>query len=137
MIARSDRTSPDQLAALAVGALAAGRVVIGTVALVAPGPLLRRLPAPTAPGPVAPWLARVAGVRDLCLGLGTLAAHRDPRARSLLVVLGVVCDATDAVVTVSARGLPARLRAGVAFAATAAAVTGAWAVARPATRRVV
>jgi hypothetical protein len=115
---------------LAVGALGVGRIVIGALALAMPTRLLSRLPAAVAGGAAAPWLARVAGVRDIALGLAAIAARRDGHAVARVARLGALCDATDAIVTLAAPGLPRRPRVAIAIPAAAAAASGVWAASR-------
>jgi hypothetical protein len=108
--------------------LAAGRIAIGIGALLATRPALKALgfSEPRA-GDIA--LGRMAGARDLALGLLTLAARDERSALRTTALVGAGADATDAVVfALSARHPDAR-RAGLAGAAAGgiAAIAGAWA----------
>jgi hypothetical protein len=105
--------------------VAALRVVLGAVELVRPG-AARPWVGRSATGPAGTVLGRAAGVRDVVLGAGVLAAAwTDPRAERAWVVAGAVCDAVDAATTAAAwRRLPAG-RWLVAGAAVTAAAVGA------------
>jgi hypothetical protein len=109
-------------------ASAAGRIVIGIAMLAAPEPALRALgfsevnPATTAVG-------RIAGVRDLVLGLVTLAALEDHDRLRTATLSNAVADAGDALAfgvalrtserTAGTRGIAAALPAAVAGVWTA------------------
>jgi uncharacterized protein DUF4267 len=107
-------------------ASAAGRITIGIGMLVAPGPALRALgfnevsPATTAVG-------RIAGVRDLVLGVVTLAALEDRDRLRTATLANAVADAGDALAFGVALGTAERTAGarGIA-AALPAAVAGAW-----------
>jgi hypothetical protein len=118
----------DPRARQAVLEIAAGRIAIGVAALAAPGAALRLLgfPQSDASGRA---LARVAGSRDIALGLLTLTA-RDDRARLRAVgVAAAGVDAADAVTFALAARDPALRRGGIggSLSGTAAAAVGAWA----------
>jgi hypothetical protein len=93
-------------------AIAWGRVVIGSTALVAPPVVTRPWVGASADTTPAKLLARTLGGRDLALGVGTLRAlsRSDEEARPW-VALGGVSDAVDALATVTAfASLPRRTR---------------------------
>ena len=122
------RQKIDPLARQAVLAIAAGRVAIGIGVLFATRPTLRLLgfPEPDAP---ARALARIAGSRDIVLGLLALGAREDRAALRLAALGAVTVDAGDAAAFALAARDPKTRRAGFSGAASgsAAALTGAWA----------
>ena len=75
--------------------LAAGRILVGTVALAAPTQGARALRLDPATNPQLPYLTRLFGGREIALGAATLLA-RGPAQRQL-VAAGVAVDAADAV----------------------------------------
>jgi hypothetical protein len=109
-------------------AIAAGRVAIGVGALLATRPALKALGfAETDAAGLA--LGRIAGGRDIALGLLALAARDDPKALRTAALAAAAVDAGDAVsFGVAARDPQAR-RAGLggAVSGSAAAIAGAWA----------
>lgn len=110
-------------------ALAAGRVALGTTALTLPGVLVTVLfgRGEDEPGRRAlRMFTRMLGVRDLALGVATLAALDHPRARRRLVGLGAAADAVDALVTIRQPAIGHRTRRLVAAGALLAAAAGAW-----------
>lgn len=86
--------SPDALARAGAMAIAAGRIGVGVTALAATRPALRALGLGTADGTVV--LARMAGIRDLALGLHALAVRDDARALGQTSALAALADAGDA-----------------------------------------
>jgi hypothetical protein len=121
----------DPLARRAVLGIAAGRIGIGVGALLATGPALKALGfAETDAGGRA--LARIAGGRDIAIGLLTVAARDDARALRLAALLAAAVDGTDAISFAIAGRDPQMRRAGVGGSASgaAAALTGAWAYRR-------
>lgn len=108
--------------------LAAGRVGIGASALLATRPALRALGFGDA-GARARALAKLAGGRDLTLGLLTVASRDDREALSTLVLTGAALDAADAVALAVAAAEPKTRTAGLGGAASgaAAALAGYWA----------
>jgi hypothetical protein len=128
---RRRRRQPDPLARAAVLGIAGGRIAIGVAATLATRPALKALGF-EASDTSARALARLAGGRDIALGLLILAA-RDDRARLLEVtaVAGAV-DLGDAICFGIAGRDPAAGRAAVQGILTAGAATavGAWAVRR-------
>lgn len=74
--------------------LGALRVAIGAGAWLAPNLAGALFGLDVKGNPQAPYLARLFGIRDLALGVGTLMAKGD--ARQKVLALGVACDAADA-----------------------------------------
>jgi hypothetical protein len=109
-------------------ALAGARIVIGLGALLVTRPALRALgfgetdAAGTA-------LGRIAGGRDVALGVLALAARDDRKALRIAALAGAAVDAADAVTFGLAAKDPVARRAGVlgTLSGGAAALTGAWA----------
>jgi hypothetical protein len=87
--------SPDSLARLGAAAIAAGRIAIGVGATVLTRPALRALGFPEAGGATVA-LARLAGGRDIVLGLHGLSVRDDPAELRRSVLLGAAVDAGDA-----------------------------------------
>ena len=85
----------EETARKAVIAIAAGRIAIGGGALLATRPALRALgfPGTDASGRA---LARLAGGRDLALGVLTLAACENAAALRAMTLAGAAVDAVDA-----------------------------------------
>ncbi len=122
---------PDPLARAAVLGIAAGRIAIGAGALLATRPALKVLGF-EATDTSARSLARIAGGRDIAIGLLTLAARDDRDALREAAALAAAVDLGDAISFAIAGRDPAAGRAavqGVLSGGTAAAV-GAWAVRR-------
>jgi hypothetical protein len=93
-----DRTRadpPDKLARLGAIAIAAGRIGIGIGALAFTRPALSVLGFDDPQGGTVA-LARMAGVRDIALGLHALAVRDDAVALGQASVLGAAVDAGDA-----------------------------------------
>ena len=108
--------------------LGADRVALGLAALFATSPTLKALGFGQTDG-TGRALAKLAGGRDLALGLLTLAARDDREGLRTVVLAAAVLDAADAVsFGLAARDGDTRLAglAGVA-AGGAAAIAGAWA----------
>jgi hypothetical protein len=108
--------------------LGAGRVALGVGALFATQPTLQVLGFDETDG-AGRALAKLAGGRDLALGLLTLAAHDDAAALRTVALTAAVLDAADAIsLGLAARDGDTRLAGlgGVASGA-AAAIAGAWA----------
>jgi hypothetical protein len=111
--------------------LGAARVALGVGALFATRPTLQALLFGETDG-VGRALAKLAGGRDLALGLMTLAARDDREPLRTLVLAAAVLDAADAFsLGLSARDGETRL-AGLGGVASggAAALAGAWAASR-------
>ena len=125
------RRKPDPLARAAVLGIAGGRIAIGAGALLATRPALKVLGF-EASDTSARALTRIAGGRDIALGLLTLAA-RDDRARLREVAaVAAAVDLGDTICFGIAGRDPAAGRAAVQGILTggAAALVGAWAIHR-------
>jgi hypothetical protein len=109
-------------------ALATIRLVNGTLALLAPNMLLRRLGADPAANKVAIYPMRMFGIRTIVLGVQLLIDTPSPEAE----LFGVVIHATDAATAITAgvrRQLPPRVAAmtsTISLVNTALAVVIAW-----------
>ena len=109
-------------------ALATIRLVNGTLALLAPNMLLRRLGADPAANKVAIYPMRMFGIRTIVLGVQLLIDSPSPEADRF----GVVIHATDAATAITAgvrRQLPPRVAAltsTISLVNTALAVVIAW-----------
>jgi hypothetical protein len=112
------------------GGLNAGRVALGVTALAAPGLAARLLVRPEDRRPVLRMFTRLVGVRDLALGVATLAAGRDRAQARRLLWLGVACDLSDAAATIRQGDVPRTAR----YLTTAVALAGVAAGAHAATR---
>jgi hypothetical protein len=125
------RRKPDPLARATVLGIAGGRIAIGVGALAATRPALKVLGF-EASDTSARALTRIAGGRDIAIGLLTLAA-RDDRARLREVAaLAAAVDLGDAICFGIAGRDPAAGRAAVQgiLSGGTAALVGAWAVRR-------
>ena len=122
------RRKIDPLARQTVLAIAAGRTAIGVGVLLATRPALRGLGFAESDAP-SRALARLAGGRDIALGLLTVAARDDADALRVAALLSLAVDATDAVSLGIAGRDPAARAAGLRGIASggAAALAGAWA----------
>ena len=111
---------------LAVG-LAGGRIAIGVVSLLAPGPVGRAMMGAEGDSGGTRLLLRVLGVRDLALGVGVLAAmDRNAPVQGWLRASAVV-DGLDAAGCVLARRhLRPTVFPACAAAATAGALLSGW-----------
>ena len=109
-------------------AIAAGRITIGVGALFVTRPALKLLGfAETDAAGLA--LGRIAGGRDVALGLLALAARDDPKALRIAALAGAAVDASDAITFGIAAKDPVARRAGLGgiVSGSAAALAGAWA----------
>jgi len=101
--------------------LARGRVAVGVVATVLP-----RLAGAVAPGgygaPVRA-LSRMAGARDVALGLGALTCVKEGTQDAEWVGMGGAVDVIDGVTLLTTRGLPRRVRL-VGLVALGAGIAG-------------
>ena len=105
---------------------AATRVGIGLVLLAVPramagwiGPFARR--------PEAKVLTRIAGARDVALGMGALAALREATPARRWLQVGAAVDAVDALASlVAVRHLTPRRSLPAAALAAGGATTGVW-----------
>jgi hypothetical protein len=109
-------------------ALGGGRVALGAGALFATRPTLRALLFGETDG-VGRALAKLAGGRDLALGLLTLALREDREALRTIVLAAAVLDAADAfALGLAARDGDTRLAGlGGVLSGGGAALAGAWA----------
>jgi hypothetical protein len=122
---------PDPLARAAVLGIAAGRIAIGSGALLATRPALKALGFEAADTSTRA-LARIAGGRDIALGLLAFAARDDRVALREATAAAAAVDLGDAVCFAIAGHDPAAGRAAVQgiLSGGAAAAVGAWAVRR-------
>ncbi|MFN8218075.1 MAG: hypothetical protein U0R71_15900 [Solirubrobacterales bacterium] len=118
----------DPLARQVVLAVAAGRIAVGSGALLATRPALRGLGfAETDASGLA--LAKLAGGRDLALGAVTLALRDRPAALRTAALAAAALDVADAVTFALAGAGPATRQAGIrgVVSGGAAAALGLWA----------
>ena len=73
--------------------LAMLRLMVGVISYLAPNLGGKLFGLDTAGNPQAPYLARLFGIRDIALAIGTLQSAGESRRQWLQ--LGVVCDAAD------------------------------------------
>lgn len=107
--------------------IAAGRIALGVAVLA--GKPFEALFRVDDSQPTARFLARLAGVRDIALGMFTLWALRDgdgPAARRA-VLAGAACDAADMVSALRGDGMPGLARWTSMVSAAGAAAAGGWA----------
>ena len=122
----------DDLARKGALAIAAARIGIGIGASFATEPALKALRLGE-PGPEAVVLARIAGGRDIAMGITALAAANSPPRLREAAAIGALVDLGDAVAFgagVASGELPrltGTLNAALALSAT---VAGAWVVSR-------
>ncbi len=116
---------------MAVLGVAAGRTAIGVGALLATRPALKALGF-DASDTSSRSLARIAGSRDIALGVLTFAARDDRVALREVTAVATAVDLGDAIVFGIAGRDPAAGRAAVQgiLSGSAAAIVGAWAVRR-------
>jgi hypothetical protein len=128
-LARSRK--PDPLARAAVLGIAAGRIGIGVGAMLATRPALKALGF-EASDTSARALARIAGGRDIAIGLLTFAVRDDREALREATAAAAAVDLGDAVCFAIAGRDPAAGRAAVqgVLSGGAAAAVGAWALRR-------
>jgi hypothetical protein len=108
--------------------LGAGRVALGIGALFITGPTLKALRFGQTDG-TGRALAKLAGGRDLALGLLTLASHDEAAALRTVTLTAAVLDAADAIsLGLAARDGDTRLAGlGGVVSGGGAAIAGAWA----------
>jgi hypothetical protein len=125
------RRRPDPLARTAVLGIAAGRITIGVGAMFATRPALKALGFEST-DTSARALARLAGGRDIALGLLTFAARDDRAALREATAVSAAVDLGDAISFAIAGRDPAAGRAAVqgVLAGGAATIVGAWALRR-------
>ncbi len=121
----------DQLARAGAIAIAITRIGIGVAAFTLTRPALRTLGFGE-PGPAATALARLAGGRDIALGVHALSVRNDRVALREASVLAAAVDAGDAIAFGAAIASPGFRRMAVmnAPAGVGGAVAGAWVAAR-------
>jgi hypothetical protein len=122
------RRRSDPLARQAVLGIAAGRIAIGVGALFVTRPALRVLGFAEVDA-AGTALGRVAGGRDIALGLLALAARDDRKALRVAALASAAVDAADAVSFGLAARDPLARRAGIGgvVSGSAAAIVGVWA----------
>jgi hypothetical protein len=122
------RRRSDPRARQTVLAIAGARIAIGVGALLVTRPALKRLGFAETDA-VGLALGRIAGGRDIALGLLALAARDDRKALRIAALAGAAVDASDAVTFGVAARDPVARRAGIGgvLSGSAAAITGAWA----------
>lgn len=123
---------PDELARLGATAIALGRIAIGIGAAGLTRPALRALGF-SEPDGATVALARLAGGRDIALGLHGLSVRDDPAELRKSVLLGAAVDAGDAAAFATALirgdGIDRTAAMNVPIAG-AAVLAGAWVAAR-------
>jgi hypothetical protein len=77
-------------------AVGAGRLAIGCAVLAGPVVSMRLLGVDTATANRVVWLARMAGVRDVALGAGTMGGAAARRGQTSWLLAGALTDAGDA-----------------------------------------
>lgn len=122
------RRRRDPRARQTVLAIAGARIAIGVGALFVTRPALKLLGFAETDA-VGLALGRIAGGRDIALGLLALAARDDRKALRIAALAGAAVDASDAVTFGVAARDPVARRAGIGgvLSGSAAAITGAWA----------
>jgi hypothetical protein len=125
------RRKPDPVARTAVLGVAGGRIAIGAAALLATRPALKILGF-EASDTSARALTRIAGGRDIAIGLLTLAARDDRERLRETAAVAAAVDLGDAICFGIAGRDPAAGRAAVQgiLSGGVATVVGAWAVRR-------
>jgi hypothetical protein len=118
----------DPLARQTVLAIAGGRIAIGVGAVFVTRPALKALGFAEVDA-AGTALGRIAGVRDVALGLLVLAARDDRKALRIAALAGAAVDASDAVTFGVAAKNPVARRAGLLgiVSGSTAALTGTWA----------
>jgi hypothetical protein len=122
------RRRTDPRARQTVLALAGARIAIGVGAVFVTRPALRLLGFGDTDA-VGTALGRIAGGRDVALGVLALVARDDRKALRIAALAGAAVDASDAVTFSVAAKDPVARRAGIlgVVSGSAAALTGAWA----------
>ncbi len=88
--------------------IARGRVVLGLVSSLLPGLVVRGAPGESSPGTRA--LSRIAGARDLALGVGAVTTLKEQTQDAEWVGMGAGCDIADGIALLVTRRLPKRAR---------------------------
>jgi hypothetical protein len=109
--------------------LAGIRIANGLALVFVPSLPERTYLGPGARLPTARALARFTGVRELVLGVGTALALHARAHDAEVVAAGAICDAVDAVISLTSPGLELRTRL-AAVTAIAGASAGFWAARR-------
>ena len=108
---------------------AIGRVAIGAGLIAAPGLAGGGWIGDSAGEKPTSVYSRALGIRDLAMGVGTLAALGDEGSRRSWLLAGVAADAVDLVATLIARDeLPTAGRTLAPAVAGGSALLGAWAL---------
>ncbi|HEX9888870.1 MAG TPA: hypothetical protein VGA69_05295 [Nitriliruptorales bacterium] len=108
--------------------LAIGRVAVGTAMFAAPGAFGKGWIGSDAGRPGTQLIMRVAGIRDLVLGLGLLTSLSSGQDARRWIEAGIVADAGDATAAVLGRGEASRFAvASTVLIAAGAAGAGAYA----------
>ncbi len=103
--------------------IARGRIVTGLVMLLLPGIALRTMFGRRSSTPGARVVARMLGVREVVLGVGTVTSVKERTQDAEWVSACAVADAVDGLVFAFAPGVPRRSRP-TALVGAAAAVVG-------------
>jgi hypothetical protein len=114
---RLERLDTRQLALV----LSRGRAVVGLSALFLPG-IVNRVWFGQKATPHVKALTRIAGVRDVVLGVGALTSVKEQTQGPEWLSMGAVADGVDALVTLFLRDAPKRSRLLAAAAAGSAVV---------------
>jgi len=109
--------------------LAGIRIANGLALVFVPSLPERAYLGPEARLPTARALARFTGIRELVLGVGTALALNMRAHAAEVVAAGALCDAVDAVISLTAPGLVLRTRL-ASVTAIAGASAGFWAASR-------
>jgi hypothetical protein len=107
-------------------AVAAGRAAIGLALLIDPVRAGRPWTGDMVDSSGGRLLARMVGVRDLTLAVGTMLALREGAPPGRWIGAGVLADTVDAVAAGTGRSLPPAGRAATVAVAAGAAALGAW-----------
>lgn len=114
----------------ALATLAAGRIVLGALALAAPGPLVRRFGMRSSPE--LEYMTRIFGGRAVALGAGYLTEPEDQRGRWHRLGLFVdVSDTATALDHLARKDLPRPATAALLALTGSYALVGALRLARP------
>ena len=108
-----------------IDSLSYGRIALGVSLIVAPALTGRTYLGREASRPVARFLLRVFGIRDLVIGALQLSTKGNKDASRQVMVAGIACDTVDALAAFTARdALPRWGRRLVLVAATSAVAGG-------------
>ena len=128
----ADPISPDPLARSGAIAIGLTRIGIGVAAFTLTTPALRKLGFGDAPSPAAVALARLAGGRDIALGLHALSVRDDRNRLREASLLGAAVDAGDAIAFGAAIAAPGYRKMALlnAPAGLGGAIAGTWVATR-------